>query len=336
MTAEELAALWRDLGEEDARASGLVRRRVLPDAPIGLFACVVWPASHIGFQIEVEGDQRIARDRLPVCKGLKIGNDSFRGARPHQSITIQLENAALREVFAVLASDLMGTGACEVSARAGLDRCLDRLSMWQGLLEQLPDTGLGLPAQRGLLGELLVLQGLHLAVLDPLAAVTSWNGPGRAYQDFTTGGVGVEVKTSLGKRHAHLRVTSERQLDETPFDDLFLAHVGLVESASGLSLADQVAAVRERLGQAHAALSEFNLRLLAAGYLDSHEESYRESAYLTERMDFYRVDGDFPRLTGALLPPGVGDVTYTIIADDLARFGAEFERVATAVGAAHG
>jgi len=336
MTAEELAALWRDLGDEMTGPSPIIRRRVLPDAAIDLFVCVLRPEGRVGLQIEMDGDRKIPRSRLPTCKGLKISSNGLRGTRSRQSVIIQLDNAALRDVFSVLAADLLETVMREATAQAGLDRCLDRLSMWQGLLEQLPDAGLGPPAQRGLIGELVVLQSLHLEVLDPVMAITAWNGPGRAYQDFTTVGVAVEVKTSLGKRHAQLRITSEKQLDETPFTDLFLAHVGLVESVSGLSLAAHVAAVRERLAGSHAALTEFNLRLLTAGYLDSHQEAYREPSYAIERLDFYRVDGEFPRLTGTMLSPGVGDVTYTIIADDLSRFGVSAEDVAITVGAAHG
>jgi hypothetical protein len=334
MREAELLTLWDELAAEDPKSSGVDRRRLAPLAPLDLFACVFWPGGQVGLLIETAGATPIPRERLPGCRGLSFRQDVFRGAKARQSLMVQLESTALREVFAVLAADLVTAAAGAGSAEEGLARALDRIAMWKGLLEQLPATGLTPQAQRGLLGELVVLERLHLAALDPLQAVLSWNGPGRAYQDFDTAGVAVEVKTSLAKRHTLLTITSERQLDETPLRALYLAHVALAESTTGMSLPRQVAAIRELLAGDHAALSEFNLRLVASGYLDSQAEVYEENRYGVPSIRLFEVRDHFPRLTGAMLPAGVGGLTYTIVADDLTTFEIAMDSVSTTIGAA--
>ena len=97
--------------------------------------------------------------------------------------------------------------------------------MWQVLFERVPAEGLSEEAQRGLFGELAVLENLCLAELDKSEAVSSWTGPDAAHQDFKIGGAAVEVKTTLATRHARISITNEKQLDERPHLVLLLVHV---------------------------------------------------------------------------------------------------------------
>ena len=130
-------------------------------------------------------------------------------------------------------------------------------------------------------------------------------------------GVALEVKTSLAKRHARLAIANERQLDERPHRMLALVYVRLDESlGEGLSLPALVERCRARLRDDVPAARLFDDRLVAAGYLDVHADLYR-SSWLVSAMRFFGVRGNFPRLTDANLPAGVGDIRYSIVADDL-------------------
>ena len=58
------------------------------------------------------------------------------------------------------------------------------------------------------------------------------------------------------------------------------------------------------------ASTEFALRLAEAGYTDAEE--YERTWFHVTNVRYYRVQDDFPRLTRTVVPPGVGDATYTV------------------------
>ena len=57
----------------------------------------------------------------------------------------------------------------------------------------------------------------------------------------------------------------------------------------------------------------FKLKLLEVGYYDIHRPLYEETGYTIRQENLYRVAGNFPRITEADIPIGVGDVRYSII-----------------------
>jgi hypothetical protein len=64
------------------------------------------------------------------------------------------------------------------------------------------------------------------------SAVAGWKGPQGAHQDFQYPGAWIEVKTTLAKQPQTVRITSERQLDDTNGPALFL-HVLVLETHEG-------------------------------------------------------------------------------------------------------
>ena len=179
---------------------------------------------------------------------------------------------------------------------------------------------LSLERQRGLLGELNFLEHLLLPTLAPIDAVRAWQGPSGSHQDFIHQDAAAEVKSTITKRHSLLRIQSEKQLDDAIFRVLFLVHVRLDESAKGISLPEQVATTREPLSGKPLALNELNLKLIEAGYRDADSAKYSDKHYVVTEPMIYRVHGNFPRMTEANLPGGVGDLSYTIVADGLGDF----------------
>jgi hypothetical protein len=281
--------------------------------------------------IEGTGEQRPAAARIPKCRGVRLIHEVTTSVPRRTILRVMLEDSRLLEIFAILSADLVDAVRSEASPGAALRRCIDRLSMWQGLFERPPAEGLTEEAQRGLFGELAVLETV-LGVLGTLEAVTAWTGPDPSNQDFVHRGVALEVKTSLAKRHARLAIANERQLDERPHSLLVLVYARLDESvAGGLTLPALVERCRARLRDDISAARLFDDRLVAAGYLDVHAELYR-SSWLVSAMRFFSVRGDFPRLTDANLPPGVGDIRYSIVADDLGQWELTREDALAALG----
>jgi hypothetical protein len=242
-------------------------------------------------------------------------------AEDRTRLIVILEDQSLLDIFAVLSADLVEVVRTETTAAAGLRRCINRLSMWRGLFDRVPAEGLSEESQRGLFGEIAVLEGYFLADADRLAGVRAWVGPTGAPQDFNRNGLAFEVKTTVTKRHSRIMIANEKQLDERPHRALLLAHVRIDETtAEGLSLPALVNRARQLLLEDRTASSEFEDGLANSGYLDLHAPLYEEHRWLVSDVRFFRVTGQFPRLTEANLPPGVGDIRYSIIADDLGAY----------------
>lgn len=317
MKPEALRELWDEMAAAHPAVGGLDRRLLDVDAPVSLYACMFWPSGRPGLLVEGTGAERPTEGRIPKCRGVRLIHEVTASTPRRTVLRVALEDARLRDIFAVLSADLVDAVRVEPTSATALRRCIDRLSMWQGLFERLPAEGLSEEAQRGLFGELSVFEGVVLQSLGPLAAVTAWTGPDPSNQDFTHEGTAIEVKTSLAKRHARLTIANERQLDERPHRLLLLAYVRLDESAAhGMTLSTMVQHCRGLLASDPAAARGFDDRLLAGGYLDVHAQLYVGS-WQVSAMRFFEVRDEFPRLTEANLPPGVGDIRYSIIADDL-------------------
>lgn len=331
MTPELLIERWEDLSSTPC-PSGVDRRLLSLAAPVDIYACVFWPGGGYGLLIEGDGAERPADERLAKCRGVRVIHRVDDGPPPRTHMQIALEDRRFVGIFAVLCADLVERAAGETTPASALKTCLNRLSLWQALFERVPAEGLSEEAQRGLFGELAILETMLLQTLDPIEAISAWTGPEPKNQDFIHSGSAIEVKSSLAKRHSRLVISNEKQLDETPHQTLFLAHVRLDESASqGETLPALVKKLRDLLSEDAPAFRLFDDRLMAGGYLDVHARLYG-SSWKVSSIRYYTVEGDFPRLTEANLPAGVGDIRYSIVADDLGAFEVDRDVVVTSLG----
>lgn len=320
MTPAELIDRWAELASIRPSLSGMDRRRLAAQAAVDVFACVFWPRRRSGLLIEGDGHVADLAERVPRCRGVRVALDEHGGGSlpERTTLTIVIEEERLHEIFAVLSADLINAIVDEPSSARALRRCIDRLCMWQGLFDRIRPDGLSEERQRGLFGELVVLGQLFLKRGNLLNGVAAWIGSNSAHQDFRRGGLAIEVKTSLAKRHAKIMISNEKQLDERPHDTLVLASVRLDESEPhGLSLPDLIAQLRLRLAHDEPAARLFDERVMLADYLDVHASLYEGRRYRVSSTRWFRVRGEFPRLTEANLPAGVGDISYSVIADDL-------------------
>lgn len=311
---------WRSLAEEPASQTGMQRIRLDTEAAADVFACILWPSRCPGLLIEGDGAYRPRGDHIPTCRGVRTIHEIVSSPNERTILRVVLEDDRLLDIFAVLSADLVGTVVGESSVATALGRCIDRLCLWQSLFERIPADGLSDEQQRGMLGELTILETFLLPRMDASLAITAWMGPEKAHQDFVHSATAIEVKTSLAKRHARIMIANEKQLDERPYKALVLAHLRLDESALGISLPTAVDRVRKVLIQHPAASILFDERLMLGGYLDVHAPIYLPNRWRISSARFYHVRGNFPRLTDMTLPPGVGDIRYSIIADDLGTF----------------
>lgn len=62
-----------------------------------------------------------------------------------------------------------------------------------------------------------------------------------------------------------------------------------------------------------AANNFFQLKLLEAGFFNTHRLLYTETGYSIRQENIYKITEDFPKITEAQIPSGVGDVRYSIV-----------------------
>jgi hypothetical protein len=250
------------------------------------------------------------RSAWPACTGLDVLAVSLDG---HAYLGVMLKEARFTDVFAALAEDLARRiDAAEPGHATAVGVFLGQLRRWQRFLASKAE-GLSPFEQRGLWGELHLLQTLLLASLGAECSVTGWKGPDGAHQDFQYASAWVEVKTTLAKQPQSVRITSERQLDNTHGPALFLHVLALEAQAAGAdNLPARVTALRAALAPTPAAREIFEDALLAAGYRDHDALRYVTPGYAVRRADTFRVAAGFPRIIEGLLPAGVGDVSYAL------------------------
>jgi hypothetical protein len=219
------------------------------------------------------------------------------------------------ELFQAMACDVAdAVDAVQVADEPQLLRVfLGRVRAWQDFMRK-GSSPLGPEAEVGLIGELSALSAIIDAGVSPAAACESWVGPLDGLRDFELGTGALEIKSTISPSGFPARVGTLEQLDDTLRQPLFLAGVRLRMIASGQVLPEFVEGMRDIVRgepEAERLLAE---RLLSAGYLDAHAESYSRRFALAD-MRILPVTGDFPRLTPASVPAGVTRAAYEIDLD---------------------
>ncbi|OAV70963.1 hypothetical protein Barb4_00992 [Bacteroidales bacterium Barb4] len=228
-------------------------------------------------------------------------------------LVIKLLHYQSCDVFAVMCENMLQSVLSLRSEKQVVRTIINQLEKWQTLFEKLKGEGLTPFEQQGLYGELHFLQKFF-AKQDIVFVLNSWVGTDREVRDFQYNDWALEVKTTAGNNHQKVSISSERQLDETLLENLFLFHLS-IEAAkkNGESLNAKVNAIRETLQDNVTALNIFNRKLLEVGYFEKHTHLYEEKCYQIRDENYYKIENEFPRIKEKEIRNGVGDVKYSII-----------------------
>lgn len=306
--------IWTGLENETSDHSWLLYKRysaeVMPDVFIALkspekFRCIAFRIS-TAFPFD--------ENQWNKLKDIKIETLQDERDKSKKFLLILLLNKQHRDIFSTLCEDLI-FGVSEVSTEQTLvEKLLERLAKWQSLFEKVGKQGLSDEVQRGLYGEIYFLRFFLTNKSDKNYCIKSWLGPEKSTQDFQYSNWALEVKTTHGNNHQKIYITSERQLDDSIIDKIFLFHLSLdVREGNGESLNKLIDEVSELLNDNTMASNLFKLKLLESGYYDINKPLYDERGYTIRQENIYRVTGNFPRITENQIPIGVGDVRYSIV-----------------------
>ena len=319
----QIGDLWTAL-EADAAAgktgaSGWLLRLARPTAACPLFVALELASRRRAVLLRLPSASVPARRHWPRCKGLEpLAVELDGGAH----FGVALKEPRFADVFTALTEDLVRRVANAVDPAAQTRAFLGQLSRWQKFLSASTE-GLSEEAQRGLWGELYFLRE-HLIPAIGSSALAGWKGPERAHQDFQFPCGAVEVKTTLAKQPQVIRITSERQLDDSQWPSLFLFVVALDSRENGgESLSTLIASLRTLFKTDKMVEEQFEDALLVAGYLDTHAFRYAEPGYLVRSEKTFRVNHGFPRVIEEGLPIGIGDVNYGLAITACAAFSLE-------------
>lgn len=314
MQMTKIENIWTGLENETSNHLGLIYKRysaeVLPD----IFIALKSPEKLRCIAFRISTTFPFGENQWNKLKDIKIETLPDERDRSKKFLLILLINKQHKDIFSTLSEDLI-FGVSDVSTEQTLvEKLLERLAKWQSLFEKVGKQGLSDEAQRGLYGEVYFLRFFLSNNSDKYFCLKSWLGPEKSIQDFQYSNWAVEVKTTHGNNHQKIHITSERQLDDSIIEKIFLFHLSLdVRLGNGESLNTLIDEASEILNDSTMALNLFKLKLLDSGYYDINKPLYDERGYTIRQENIYRVAGNFPRITENQIPIGVGDVRYSIV-----------------------
>jgi hypothetical protein len=229
-------------------------------------------------------------------------------------LNLVLVEKQFKEVFDTLVADIVIGLLNENDIRVILKNYSNRLIKWQSLFERFSQVGLTPEEQRGLFGELFFLRIFLHNKSNSQNVLNTWVGTSKEIRDFQYNNWALEVKTTIGNNHQKVHISSERQLDTTHLENLYLYHLSLEKvQESGESLPQLVSSIKVFLQSDAISLNIFSAKLYEVGYFEQQQDLYSDKGYHIRQDNFYKVEGEFPRLQENELRNGVGDVKYSVI-----------------------
>ena len=252
------------------------------------------------------------RERLPKLRGIQI--EIPEGAGKEQRVLIfRLMDAAQRDIFYELCKDIVTCASQADEEKAAVAVSLARTWRWHHLLRGGSDRRLSLEEQKGLIGELIVLERYFLPHLSTTDAVGAWKGPLGDPQDFSIDQIHVESKARRRGTKGSIIISSEHQLSCAPDDALFLHVIELSQAVApedGFCLNEIASRISDAIGPASPATDTYDRMLLAAGF--RWEDDYTDILWQEGQSWLYQVSENFPRITNENLPAGVFSIKYQV------------------------
>lgn len=313
ITNKTIIELWSEMAQENQK--GFFKRLIpLENKDIYIYTTFQLPEKHCGIAITFDKNIRIDLSSFSNLRDLNITFSADNTFKEKNLLYVTLLLYQYHDIFAVLCSNLINKIEQNTEDKKLVRIVINQLEKWQTLFERMHNGGLQPAEQQGLYGELTFLQKFLAKHENANFVVNSWVGVDKEIRDFQYENWAVEVKTSGGNNHQRISISSERQLDDTLVDHLFLYHLSVETSKrNGENLNQKVKTIRDALNENASALNTFNTKLLEVGYFDVQAKLYDERCYLKREDNLYLVKEDFPRIKENEIRNGVGDVKYSII-----------------------
>lgn len=313
--------IWDQLADDTSFAKGLLLRRfsgsVLPD----VFVAIQQPEKQLCIASSISESIDVNISQFDNLQEIQIELIPDPNKQEKRILIFKLTNNQHRDIFSVLCEDLIANIATETNEKQLVKTLLNRFEKWKSLFTKIASEGLSPEEQRGLFGELYFIRKFMQHNHNYSTVLNTWVGPASEVRDFQMGNWALEVKTTHGNNHQKIQISSERQLDITHLEKLYIYHVSLEKAQeSGETLNQIVSSISNLLASDTIALNRFRSKLYEAGYFEQHLLLYDTIGYFIRQDTFYSVEAAFPRIQENELRNGVGDVKYSIILSQCEEF----------------
>jgi hypothetical protein len=306
--------IWEGHEGDIAFEMGYLFRRYPGSITPNIFVGLKAPERLRCIAVKISKSIKVDLSRQQLLKDIRIELNSDDRDPALNRLLITLANQQHRDIFSALCEDLISNVAQISDEKILVRELINRFEKWKALFEKAGLQGLTLEEQRGLYGELFFIRKWFSTTDNLGRCIKAWVGPGQSVRDFQIEDWALEVKTTHGNNHQRVSVSSERQLDTSTLSNVYLFHLSMdVQQSTGETLVDIIEAVKADLQNDLPALSDFNFKLLEAGYYNQHQNLYTDKGYHIRQENVYHVSGNFPRIEESELRDGVGDVKYSII-----------------------
>jgi len=313
MTMMKIEKIWSELENDKSFSHGLLIRRYSGDIFPDIFVAIKSPEGFRCIAASLSNTENVNISLFSNLRdiGIEIIPDDQNSNQNY--LIFKLLNSEHRDIFSVLCEDLILSVAALKSEDKLLKELINRFEKWKSLFDKMSSHGLTPEEQQGLFGEIFLLKKLLTSFDQTSFVLSSWVGVENQVRDFQYNNWGIEVKTTQANNYQIIQISSERQLDTSNLEHLFLFNLSIESHLnSGLTLNSLVDSVRLLLSGDFSSLNKFNNKLFEAGYFEIHRGNYSETGYFIRNETFYRVEKNFPRIEERDIRPGVSGVKYSI------------------------
>jgi hypothetical protein len=266
--------------------------------------------------ILIDNKHDIVTDNLPRFRGLEISLTvtSIGQFKNEEFLKFTQSIPNTDNIFESVISDICDK-IIQVQNKNNLNGVLTKVvNEWKVFFEKQENEILSVAAQKGLIGELHFLKDFLFQKYSFAESILYWTGADRTNHDFQILNNAVEIKTTSGKQHKKFTVSSERQLDNTGLEHLYLSlfSLNIHSNMPSRSLPALIRTIYTEIQNDPIATFQFQIRLAKYGYNEALAEKYSAGFSLYD-MKFFKIVEGFPRLLQKDLPDGVGDLKYSVV-----------------------
>lgn len=293
---------------------GIVKGKIEELSQFNCFIGTIIASKAKFFSIDLPQDFSVNQNYLRRFTGVEIQ------VLPTNELIIILQENDLSDIFIMFIEDIIKSISNISSINDALLRISQRVTYWKRLFGKLTGGILTPQQQRGLYGELLILEFLLKETDNKTNVVESWQAPAGTNQDFYFGKTAIEVKTSKSN-HPSIKISNEFQLDFSMFDNLFVAFIRLTEQHGGTdTLLQKINEIREILQVQLFLVDDFNLKLSYLGITPDLESEYDKTSYIIRSIKYFQVTDDFPKIIPPMVNKAVTHISYEIAPNECAEF----------------